>query len=236
MRRRAIIKALSLAPIGMSAIATLRETAAALEPRGRKTPALFVGHGSPMNAVLDNVWSRRWAEIGAQLEPPTAILCVSAHWETRGAHVTAMDRPRTIHDFSGFPDELNDKRYPAPGSPALARQTAEIVRSAPVGLDQAWGLDHGSWSVLARMFPRADVPVVQLSLDATRSPEALRAGARAHGAARARRAGAGQRQYRAQPAARRPPARRFGLRLGHRVRCQGEGADRRGRSSRLDSV
>ena len=86
-----------------------------------------------MNAVLDNVWSRRWAEIGAQLEPPSAILCVSAHWETRGAHVTAMDRPRTIHDFSGFPDELNDKRYPAPGSPALARQTAELVRSAPSG-------------------------------------------------------------------------------------------------------
>ena len=172
MRRRAIIKALSLATIGMSAIGTLRQTAAALEPRGRKTPALFVGHGSPMNAVLDNAWSRRWAEIGAQLEPPTAILCVSAHWETRGTHVTAMDRPRTIHDFSGFPDELNDKRYPAPGSPALARQTADVVRSAPVGLDHAWGLDHGSWSVLARMFPRADVPVIQLSLDTTRSPEA----------------------------------------------------------------
>ena len=172
MRRRAIIKALSLMPMGMSAIATLRQTAAALEPRGRKTPALFVGHGSPMNAVLDNVWARRWAEIGAQLEPPTAILCVSAHWETRGVHVTAMDRPRTIHDFSGFPDELNDKRYPAPGSPGLARQTAEVVRSAPVGLDQAWGLDHGSWSVLLRMFPRADVPVIQLSLDTTRSPEA----------------------------------------------------------------
>jgi 4,5-DOPA dioxygenase extradiol len=171
-QRRALIKALSLAPIGMTAVATLRRAAAALEPRSRKTPALFVGHGSPMNAVVDNVWSRRWAEIGAQLESPSAILCVSAHWETRGAQVTAMDRPRTIHDFSGFPDELSGKRYPAPGSPALARQTAELVRSAPVGLDQAWGLDHGSWSVLARMFPRADIPVVQLSLDTTRSPEA----------------------------------------------------------------
>ena len=171
VRRRALITTLALAPIGMTVMATLGE-AAALEPRGRKTPALFVGHGSPLNAVVDNAWSRRWAEVGAQLEPPTAILCISAHWETRGTHVTAMERPRTIHDFSGFPDELNTKVYPAPGSPALARQTAALLAGGRVGLDQTWGLDHGTWSVLARMFPRAEVPVLQLSLDATLVPEA----------------------------------------------------------------
>jgi 4,5-DOPA dioxygenase extradiol len=171
MRRRALITTLALAPIGMTVMATLGETAA-LEPRGRKTPALFVGHGSPMNAVVDNAWSRRWVEVGAQLEPPAAILCISAHWETRGTHVTAMERPRTIHDFSGFPDELNAKVYPAPGSPALARQTAALLADGRVGLDQTWGLDHGTWSVLARMFPRADIPVLQLSLDATLAPEA----------------------------------------------------------------
>jgi 4,5-DOPA dioxygenase extradiol len=133
-------------------------------------PALFVGHGSPMNAIEDNVFSRGWAEVGAALPRPEAILCVSAHWQTRGVHVTAMEQPRTIHDFGGFPEELHRMLYPAPGAPELARKTAEQVTRARVGLDHGWGLDHGTWSVLVRMFPRADVPVVQLSLDATQDP------------------------------------------------------------------
>src|SRR5262245_15536604 len=172
MRRRAVLKALSLAPFGMSVTRLLGEAPAGFEPREKKTPVLFVGHGSPMNAILDNRWARAWAELGARLDRPSAILCVSAHWETRGVKVTAMERPLTIHDFYGFPDALTSKVYPAPGEPALARHTAELLRSTTVDLDHAWGLDHGTWAVLARMFPRADIPVIQLSLDETRNPAA----------------------------------------------------------------
>lgn len=132
-------------------------------------PALFVGHGSPMNAIEDNEFSRAWAEVGRVLPRPQAILCISAHWQTRGVHVTAMPAPKTIHDFYGFPKDLYRQQYPAPGSPELARLVQQIA-PAPVGLDESWGLDHGAWSVLCRMFPEADIPVVQLSLDATQSP------------------------------------------------------------------
>jgi 4,5-DOPA dioxygenase extradiol len=169
MRRRSVIKAVALAPIGVVGLGALQQTLAA-EPRAERMPVLFVGHGSPMNAILDNRWSRAWAELGAALRRPAAILCVSAHWQTAGPMVTAMERPRTIHDFYGFPDELNRTVYPAPGSPELAGQTKALVKSAPVGLDGGWGLDHGTWSVLARMFPRADIPVFQLSLDHTKAP------------------------------------------------------------------
>jgi 4,5-DOPA dioxygenase extradiol len=141
-----------------------------LERRDDRLPALFVGHGSPMNAIEDNRWSRGWAEMGATLRRPDAILCVSAHWQTNGVMVTAMDKPKTIHDFYGFPDELATKQYPAPGAPALARKTRDIVHKAPIALDDGWGLDHGTWSVLAKMFPRADVPVFQLSLDGGQAP------------------------------------------------------------------
>ncbi|MHB1005320.1 MAG: 4,5-DOPA-extradiol-dioxygenase [Chloroflexota bacterium] len=129
-------------------------------------PALFVGHGSPMNAMEENEFSRAWSEVGAALPRPRAILCVSAHWETRGTRVTAMAQPRTIHDFYGFPAELYAQRYPAPGSAALAALIRAELPMA-VTLDHAWGLDHGTWSVLKRMFPAADIPVVQLSLDYT---------------------------------------------------------------------
>jgi 4,5-DOPA dioxygenase extradiol len=123
-----------------------------------------------MNAIEDNEFSGAWEEEGKALPKPNAILCISAHWETAGTQVTAMDRPRTIHDFGGFPRELYDKVYPAPGSPALARLVQQTVHTTGVRLDQAWGLDHGTWSVLCRMFPGADIPVVQLSLDRTRKP------------------------------------------------------------------
>jgi 4,5-DOPA dioxygenase extradiol len=129
-------------------------------------PALFIGHGSPMNAIEDNPFSREWARLGQHLPRPRAILCISAHWETRGICVSTAAQPETIHDFHGFPKALFDVRYPAPGSPALAQRVADLLGAAP---DPLRGLDHGAWSVLRVMYPRADIPVVQLSLDATRS-------------------------------------------------------------------
>ena len=137
----------------------------------RKMPALFVGHGSPMNAIEDNEFSRAWIEAGKTLPKPTAILCVSAHWETRGTFVTVMEQPKTIHDFGGFPRALYEYQYPAPGSPDLARLTQATALTVKIGLDQTWGLDHGTWSVLCQMFPNADIPVVQLSLDHFQPPE-----------------------------------------------------------------
>jgi 4,5-DOPA dioxygenase extradiol len=133
-----------------------------------RMPALFVGHGSPMNAIEDNPFRRAWGEIGARLPRPQAVLCVSAHWETRGVRVTATERPETIHDFYGFPQALFDVRYPAPGDPALARRVAELLSGSGARHDPARGLDHGAWSVLAALYPEADVPVVQLSLDTSR--------------------------------------------------------------------
>jgi len=133
-------------------------------------PLLFVGHGNPMNAVTDNEFSRGWREAGKSLPKPNAVLCVSAHWETRGTFVTAMEKPQTIHDFGGFPPELYDVRYPAPGSPGLAEETKRSIKATEVGLDFEWGLDHGCWSVFRHVFPDGDVPVIELSLDRTKPP------------------------------------------------------------------
>ncbi len=136
-----------------------------------RMPVLFIGHGSPMNAIEDNEFSQAWSKAGEGLPTPLAILCVSAHWETEGTQVTAMGKPRTIYDFYGFPPELYAAKYPAPGSPDLARRVLELVKPLPVGLDISWGLDHGTWSVLTRLFPKADVPVIQMSLDVKKSPQ-----------------------------------------------------------------
>jgi len=140
-------------------------------PETETMPFMFVGHGSPMNAITDNAFSRNWAAMGEQVPRPSAILCISAHWLTPGStQVTAMDMPRTIHDFGGFPKKLFDQQYAAPGAPDYARKTIELIRKAEVIADYEWGLDHGTWSVLLKMFPKADVPVYQLSIDYAKEP------------------------------------------------------------------
>lgn len=133
--------------------------------RDEKMPALFIGHGSPMNGIRENEFSKAWADVVKTMDVPSAVLVVSAHWLTHGSHVTAMDFPKTIHDFGGFPQKLFEVEYPAPGSPELAKQIQNEIRTVEVELDHEWGLDHGAWTVVRHMYPQADVPVLQLSID-----------------------------------------------------------------------
>ena len=132
-----------------------------------RMPAVFLGHGNPMNTLEVNRYSQAWQQIGHSVTRPKAVLSISAHWFIREAAVTAMDAPETIHDFRGFPEELNTFQYPAPGSRALAARVRDLLAPMAVRMDEEWGLDHGTWSVLAHVFPDADVPVVQLAIDAT---------------------------------------------------------------------
>lgn len=134
-------------------------------------PVLFVGHGSPMNAIETNDFTRQWKHLGETLETPVAILCVSAHWLTSGTFVTAMEAPKTIHDFGGFPQQLFEVEYPALGMPTLAEEIQHHISSTHVGLDEEWGLDHGTWSVVKHIYPNANVPVVQLSIDYFKPPQ-----------------------------------------------------------------
>ncbi len=130
-------------------------------------PSIFFGHGNPLNAIQQNEYTRRWNAIGARIERPEAILCISAHWYIPGAAVTISTAPKTIHDFGGFPKPLYDVQYPAPGDPALAQRVQKLLAPLPVVLDERWGLDHGTWSVLCHVYPKADIPIVQLSIDET---------------------------------------------------------------------
>lgn len=130
-----------------------------------RMPVLFLGHGSPMNAIEENEFVNGFRKVSSEISRPKAVLCISAHWETQGTFVTAMQQPRTIHDFGGFPKALFDVQYPAPGSPELAKETQSLVKKTEVELDEKWGLDHGAWSVIKHLYPAADVPVIQMSLD-----------------------------------------------------------------------
>lgn len=134
-------------------------------------PALFIGHGSPMNAIEDNEFSREWKLVASQIPRPEVIVCISAHWQTNGTFITAMDEPRTIHDFYGFPEELYQQQYPAPGDPVFAEEILLHFENHLIKPDYAWGIDHGCWSVLMHLFPDADIPVLQLSLDLKKNPE-----------------------------------------------------------------
>ncbi len=134
----------------------------------KRMPVLFLGHGSPMNAIEENQFVSGFRQIAKTIETPTAILCISAHWFTNGTKVTAMEMPKTIHDFGGFPQELFDVQYPAKGSPSLAHETKELLLPTSVELDQHWGLDHGAWSVIKHLYPEANIPVIQLSIDYTK--------------------------------------------------------------------
>jgi 4,5-DOPA dioxygenase extradiol len=144
-------------------------SAISASPSDRPQPVLFLGHGSPLNAIEDNAWSRAWRALGERLPRPRAILCVSAHWETPGPWLTGSEAPDTIHDFGGFPQALFDVRWPARGDPALAQRVVELLGDAfAARIDPKRGLDHGAWGVLRPMYPQADVPVVQLGIDSRR--------------------------------------------------------------------
>jgi 4,5-DOPA dioxygenase extradiol len=173
MNRSSFIKSGSILAIaqftGMSTLKALEALGRELAPAERM-PAMFIGHGNPMNAIEDNIFHKKWQELGKELPRPKAILSISAHWLTPETRVTAMAKPKTIHDFGGFPKKLFDQEYPAPGSPEFAKLTRDLVNYSHINLDETWGLDHGTWSVLLPMYPLADIPVYQLSIVYEQTP------------------------------------------------------------------
>lgn len=155
----------------MSTFASFNKFTGGLKEQEHLMPVLFIGHGSPMNGIEDNEFSIRWKNMAKEIPTPAAVLVISAHWFSKGTRITAMDFPETIHDFGGFPQALFDVQYPAPGNPALAKETASLLHSAHVTLDHDWGLDHGTWSVVRHMYPDAKIPVLQLSIDYDKAPQ-----------------------------------------------------------------
>lgn len=172
MKRKQFLKSLAILPIS-GATMKLNDLNKLTTPFDKtdKMPVLFLGHGSPMNAIEENEFVTGWRNVGKTIPKPNAILCISAHWETKRTMVTVMEKPKTIHDFGGFPQELFDIQYPAPGSPDLAKEIKNIITRTEVELDERWGLDHGAWSVIRRLYPNADVPVIQMSLDYNQPPQ-----------------------------------------------------------------
>lgn len=164
MKRKTFIKTI-IGGAAMASLQPLYSWTKDLKEDDIKLPVLFIGHGSPMNGIEDNEFSRTWAKFGKEIPKPKAVLVISAHWLTNGTHITAMENPKTIHDFGGFPQALFDVQYPAKGSPELAKTTSELITSTHIGLDHDWGLDHGTWTVVRHMYPNADIPVLQLSID-----------------------------------------------------------------------
>ena len=155
----------------MKTLSDFKGFTANLKKQGQMMPALFIGHGSPMNGIEHNQFSNKWAQLAKEIPEPAAILVVSAHWLSRGTKITAMDFPETIHDFGGFPKELYDVQYPAPGNPELAKETAALINTTDVELAHDWGLDHGAWTVVKNMYPDAKIPVLQLSIDYTKGAQ-----------------------------------------------------------------
>jgi len=166
MNRKEFIQQLSI--FSVSTLGAFKSFADSLKEESNRMPMLFIGHGSPMNGIEDNEFSRRWKKMGEEIPTPKAVLVISAHWLTKGTQVTAMPNPKTIHDFGGFPQALFDVQYPAPGDPQLAKETKSLIHTTDVGLDHDWGLDHGTWTVVRHMYPKADIPVLQLSIDYNR--------------------------------------------------------------------
>jgi 4,5-DOPA dioxygenase extradiol len=156
---------------GISTLHSLKTFSETLPEQKSVMPTLFIGHGSPMNGIEHNEFTNYWANLGKTMPKPKAVLCVSAHWLTRGTAITAMEKPKTIHDFGGFPQTLFDVKYPAPGSLDIATQTKEIIKKTNVQLNHDWGLDHGTWTVVRHIYPDADIPILQLSIDYYQSPQ-----------------------------------------------------------------
>src|SRR5436189_5866805 len=171
MERKRFIQTILTGAFGMTTLSAFNKFTGDLKEDGYTMPVLFVGHGSPMNGIEDNDFSMRWKNIAKEIPTPKAVLVVSAHWLSKGTRITAMDFPQTIHDFGGFPQALFDVQYPAPGNPELAKDTANLIHSTDVGLAHDWGLDHGTWAVVRRMYPDAKIPVLQLSIDYTKPPQ-----------------------------------------------------------------
>ena len=169
--RRNFIKTIATGVLGMTTLSAFKNFTSGLGEQEQVMPVLFIGHGSPMNGIEDTAFSRRWSQMAKEIPTPKAVLVVSAHWFTKGTKITAMDFPKTIHDFGGFPQELFDVQYPAPGNPVLAKETAELLHSAHVEFDHDWGLDHGAWTIIRHMYPEANIPVLQLSIDYTKGPQ-----------------------------------------------------------------
>lgn len=171
MKREQFIKTLITGAAAMTTLSAFKNFTSGLNEQEQLMPVLFIGHGSPMNGIEDTEFSRRWTQMAKEIPTPKAVLVVSAHWFTKGTQITAMDFPKTIHDFGGFPQELFAVQYPAPGNPVLAKETVELIHSAKVELDHDWGLDHGTWTVVRHMYPDAKIPVLQLSIDYTKGPQ-----------------------------------------------------------------